>query len=59
MKGELTVMKDGVEYTIGKITDDTVEVIRWHNGKPAYARTVEYQDGDTVGDAIAKAFGRD
>jgi len=59
MKGELTVMKDGVEYTIGKITDDTVEVIQWNDGEHVNAVTVEYQDGDTVGDAIAKAFGRD
>ena len=53
------MMKDGVEYTIGKITDDTVEVIQWNDGEHVNAVTVEYQDGDTVGDAIAKAFGRD
>ena len=58
MKGELTVIKNGIEYTIGKITDDTVEVIQWNDDEHANTVTVEYQDGDTVGDAINRAFGK-
>ena len=42
-----------VEYAIGRITYDTIEIIRWHD---RHSITVNRKPGDTAGDAGRRAL---